>query len=107
MPKKTYNINGEIIFLDVSPNGEKMAFVFRGKLFISDVVRKVLKEIPKENKEAAKEVKWIKDKTSFIYSRSYNCYYNWFTVDADNEFSKKELTKNNMNYRQITFDKEC
>ncbi|TXD56222.1 peptidase S41 [Polaribacter sp. IC066] len=103
---KAYNVKGKITFFDVSPDGKKMAFVSRGRLFVSDVAGKFVKEISTENTEAVKEVKWLKDNASVIYSRSYNGYYNWFTVDVTDVNSKKQLTKNEMNNRQITFDKE-
>ncbi|WP_189663017.1 S41 family peptidase [Polaribacter sp. IC073] len=104
--KQSYNVKGKITFFDVSPDGKKMAFVSRGKLFVSDVEGKFVKEIPTENTEAVQEVKWLKNNTSLLYSRSYKGYYNWFVVDAENSESTKQLTKNDMNNRQLTFDKE-
>ncbi|MFT6192518.1 MAG: tricorn protease [Polaribacter sp.] len=103
---RSFDVKGEITFFDVSPDGKKMAFVSRGRLFVSDVAGKFIKEISTENIAAVKEVKWLKNNRSLIYSRSYSGYYNWFMLDADNVISKKQLTKNNMNNRQITFDKE-
>jgi tricorn protease len=83
-----------------------MAFVSRGKLFVSDVSGEFVTEIPTENTEAVKEVKWLKDNASSLYSRSYKGYYNWFTVNAENVTSKKQVTKNSMNNRKITFNKD-
>ena len=103
---QSYNVKGNITFFDVSNDGKKMAFVSRGKLFVSDVKGKFVKEIVTASTEAVGEVKWLKDNTSLLYSRSYKGYYNWFTVDVNNTSSKKQLTKNNMNNRQITFNND-
>ena len=46
------------------------------------------------------------DNKTLLFSRSYNGYYNWFVVDVTNQSNKKQLTKNTMNNRQITFNKE-
>lgn len=102
----SYNLKGNITFFDVSPDGKKMAFVSRGKLFVSDVKGEFVKEIPTGAIEAVGEVKWLKDNTSLIYSRSYKGYYNWFLVNVTNESIKKQLTKSKMNNRQMTFNKE-
>ncbi|PQJ78385.1 S41 family peptidase [Polaribacter porphyrae] len=103
---QAYNVKGNITFFDVSPDGKKMAFVSRGKLFVSDVKGKFVKEIPTNVLEAISEVKWLKDNKTLLFSRSYKGYYNWFTVDVTNPSKKKQLTKNMMNNRQITFNKD-
>ena len=103
---QSYNIKGKITYFDVSPDGKKMAFVSRGKLFISDIEGKFVKEIPTSKTEAVEEVKWLKNNTSLLYSRSYNGYYNWFTVDVNNLTDTKQITKNSKNNRFITFNKE-
>lgn len=103
---QSYNVRGNITFFDVSPDGKKMAFISRGKLFVSDTKGKFVKEIPTNKLEAIGEVKWLKNNMSLLYSESYKGYYNWFKVDVDNAANKKQITKNNMNNRQITFNKD-
>lgn len=101
----TYNVKGNITFFDVSPDGKKMAFVSRGKLFVSDVKGKFVKEISTKTNEAVKEVKWLKDNVTLLFSRSNKGYYNWFVVNLQDE-KTKQITKASMNERQITFNKE-
>ena len=103
---QSYNVSGNITYFDVSPDGKKMAFVSRGKLFVSDANGKFVKEISTNNLEAVGEVKWLKDNTSLLYSESYKGYYNWFTIDVTYMSNKKQITKSDMNNRQITFNKE-
>lgn len=102
--EESYAVKGAITFFDISPDGKKMAFVARGKLFVSDVKGKFVKEIPTNSLEAVKEVKWLKDNSSLLFSRSDKGYYNWFVTSVTNKFKTKQLTKKTQNNRQITFN---
>ena len=104
--EQSFAVKGNISFFDISPDGKKMAFVSRGKLFVSDVKGKFVKEIETNPKEAVSEVKWLKDNSSLLFSRSVNGYYNWFVTSAKNAFKTKQLTKSKENNRQITFNKD-
>ncbi|WP_046758318.1 S41 family peptidase [Kordia jejudonensis] len=102
--EESYTVKGAITFFDVSSDGKKMAFVARGKLFVSDVKGKFVKEIPTNSLEAVKEVKWLKDNNSLLFSQSDKGYYNWFVTSVTSKFETKQLTKNTQNNRQITFN---
>ena len=104
--EQTYNVKGEITFFDVSPDETKMAFVSRGKLFVSDIEGKYIKEIETNFKEAVQEAKWLANNKTIIYSQSVNGYYNWFTVNADGSSKEKQLTSDTMNNRQLTFNSD-
>ncbi|RPD91688.1 PDZ domain-containing protein [Aureibaculum marinum] len=103
---QSYNVKGEISYFDVSPDDKKLAFVSRGRLFISDSKGKFIKEIKTDPSEAVQEVKWLKNNKTLLYSQSVKGYYNWFTIDADKNTNAKQLTKNNKNNRQITFNSD-
>ncbi|MDD3722409.1 MAG: S41 family peptidase [Lutibacter sp.] len=104
--EQSYDVKGNISFFDVSPDEKKMAFVSRGKLFVSDIKGKFIKEIKTNINEAVQEVKWLKNNKSLLYSQSNKGYYNWFTIDADGSSKEKQLTNNTMNNRQITFNSD-
>ncbi len=104
--EQSYTIKGKITYFDVSPDGKKMAFIARGKLFISDIKGKFVKEIVTNPLETVKEVKWLKDNSSLLFSRSDKGYYNWFITSANEKFKTRQLTKTTSNNRQITFDKD-
>ncbi|WP_298422529.1 S41 family peptidase [uncultured Kordia sp.] len=101
---QSYDVKGTITYFDVSPDGKKMAFVSRGKLFVSDIKGKFVKEIKSNSLEAVKEVKWLKDNNSLLFSRSDKGYYNWFVTSANDKIKTKQLTKSIHNNRQITFN---
>jgi tricorn protease len=104
--EQSYEVKKNITYFDVSPDGKKIAFVARGKLFISDTKGKFVKEIATNPLEAVKEVKWLKDNNTILFSRSHNGYYNWFVTSATGKFKTKQLTKKTSNQRQMTFNVE-
>ncbi|MFK5957702.1 MAG: S41 family peptidase [Lutibacter sp.] len=104
--EQSYSSKGEITFFDVSPDEKKLAFVSRGKLFVSDSKGKFVQEIETNNNEAVQEVKWLKNNKTVIYSQSINGYYNWFIINADGSSKEKQLTKNTMNNRQLTLNSD-
>lgn len=103
---QSFNVKGKISFFDVSSDDKKIAFVSRGKLFISDRKGKFVKEILTDQKEAIKEVKWLNDNKTLIYSRSYKGYYNWFSISAIGSSKEKQITKDAMNHRQLNFNSD-
>ncbi|MEB2773711.1 S41 family peptidase [Algoriphagus sp. D3-2-R+10] len=102
----TRQVSGNISNFDVSPDGNKMAFVSRGVLFISDVKGKFAQQIPTDPKEAVEEVKWLADNKTLIYSRTVKGYYNWFTISAQNPSEEKQLTNDKFKNRQLTLNKQ-
>ncbi len=103
---QTYDVKGNITYFDVSPDGKKLAFISRGKLFVSDIKGKFIKEINTDPLEAVQEVKWLKNNNSLLYSRSYKGYYNWFVTSANGKIATKQITKSSRNNRQITLNNE-
>ncbi|MFD1292448.1 S41 family peptidase [Lutibacter holmesii] len=101
-----YNVKDEITYFDVSPDEKKIAFVSRGKLFVSDIKGKFIKELTTLKEEAVKEVKWLKNNKTLLFSQSTKGYYNWFTIDAEGFSNGKQLTKNTKNNRQISLNSE-
>ena len=104
--EQSYSTKGKISNFDISPDGKKMAFISRGKLFVSDVKGKFVKEIVTNPLEAVQEVKWLKNNKDLLFSRSEKGYYNWFVTSAIGSFKTKQLTKSNQNNRLITFNND-
>lgn len=104
--KQAYTTKNKISYFDVSKDNKKIAFVSRGKLFVSNTKGDFVVEIKTNPKEAVKEVKWLKDNKTLLYSQSYKGYYNWFTISAKGNGKPKQLTKNKMNNRKISFNSD-
>ncbi|MBN7814168.1 S41 family peptidase [Algoriphagus pacificus] len=85
-------VSGNVSNFDVSPDGEKLAFVSRGVLFISDIKGKFIKKIPTNPKEAVEEVKWLADNKTLLYTRTVKGYHNLFTISAQSPGEEKQMT---------------
>ena len=103
---QSFDTKGKITNFDISPDEKKIAFVSRGKLFVSDIKGKFVKEITTNELEAVQEVKWLKNNKTLMYSESFNGYYNWFTINADGSSKQKQLTKNNQTNRELTLNSD-
>ncbi len=102
--EQSYATKGKVTYFDISPDEKKIAFVSRGKLFISDIKGTFIKELRTNPKEAVQEVKWLKDNTALLFSRSDKGYYNWFSISANGASPEKQLTKTNKNNRQLSLN---
>jgi len=104
--EQSFKTKGKINYFDVSPDDKKLAFVSRGRLFISDTKGKFIKEIKTDPTEAVQEVKWLKNNKTLLFSQSVKGYYNWFSINADNHAKLKQITNIDKNNRQITFNSD-
>ncbi|WP_312288395.1 S41 family peptidase [Chryseobacterium gleum] len=103
--EQNFNVENNISYYDVSPDGKKMAFISRGILFVSDVEGKFAQQVT-DGKERAMELKWLKDNRTLLYNQTYNGYQNWFTVSADGKGQPKQLTQDLRNNRSITLNND-
>ncbi|TZF93087.1 PDZ domain-containing protein [Chryseobacterium panacisoli] len=103
--EQNFNVENNISYYDVSPDGKKMAFISRGVLFVSDIEGKFAQQVS-DGKERAMEVKWLKDNRTLLYSQTYNGYQNWFTIPADGKGQLKQLTEDLRNNRSITLNSD-
>lgn len=98
-----FKTDGNISSFDVSPDGKKIAFSSRGELFVSDIKGKFVRKVL-DSKERIVEVKWLKDNRTLLFNQTRNGYLNLYTVKADGSGSLKELTTDDRNNRDITFN---
>jgi tricorn protease len=90
----SYNSAGKISDFDVSGDGKKIAFVSRGRLFVSDITGKFMREMPTDRTERVVEVRWMKDNASLLYTRTVKGWANLFTLSASEAGTEKQLTFN-------------
>ncbi|AKD03894.1 S41 family peptidase [Pontibacter korlensis] len=103
---KDFKVAGHITNFDVSADNKKLAFVSRGRLFVSDVKGKYVRELPTKATESVREVKWLADNKRVLYSQSVNGYYNWFVIAADGSSPEKQLTNEQQNSRDLVLSKD-
>lgn len=104
--QQTYNVKGEISSFDLSPDQKKIAFISRGEVFIADVKGKFVQKLPTAPTKAAGEVKWLKDNRTILFTQTADGYYNWFTTDAGGTSAEKQITFDQKNNRQLTFNSD-
>jgi tricorn protease len=105
-----FDVKGNISAFDLSPDGNKLAFISRGEIFISDADGKYIKklergELPGAAEERALELKWLPDSRSIVFNQTYKGYQNWFTISADGKGKLRQLTRDNRNNRDIAINK--
>lgn len=96
-----FNVKGKISNFDISPDNKKIAFVSRGRLFVSDIKGKFLKEINTHPQERVVEVKWLSDNENLLYSRTNKGWTNIFKTSAEKNADEKQLTFENKTERNI------
>ncbi|MDR2775353.1 MAG: hypothetical protein LBC19_11555 [Tannerella sp.] len=108
----SYSVEGRITANAVSPDGTKLAFVSRGRLFVGDTKGLFIRSIPTDAKERVVEIKWSKDNKTLYYTRTRKGWYNLYKIPADNPRAEqpvytpdrmvKNLTQSN-DYAMIAF----
>ena len=98
---KSFKVQGEISNFDVSPDNKKIAFVSRGRLFVSDIKGKFITEMNTNLLERVLEVKWLADNKSLLYTRTNKGWTNLFKISASQNTSEKQLTFENKTERYV------
>ena len=105
LPKeKDFEVRGNISAFDVSPDGKKLAFVSRGELFVSDIEGKFIKQVNRKSAERVKEVKWLSNNKTLLFSQTLDGYSNWYSMPADSSGTPKQLTGDKQNNRGIALN---
>lgn len=87
-----FSTSGKISDFDISQDGRKVAFISRGRLFVSDISGKFIKEISSPEEERVSEVKWMKDNRTLLYTRTVRGWDNLFTASALDDNREKQIT---------------
>lgn len=98
---KSYDVKGRISAFDVSSDNKKMAFVSRGRLFVSDIEGKFVKEMKTNPAERVLEVKWMKDDKTLIYTRTQKGWANLYSISASEDGAEKKLSNASETAREL------
>lgn len=88
-------VEGAISDFDLSPDGEKIAFISRGRLFIASRNADRIKELSTPSTERAQAVRWLADSKTVVYSRTADGWANLFTQPATGNGQEKRITRTN------------
>ncbi len=98
------DLKGRISYIDLSPNGKKIALISRGELFICDSSGNNIHRLNIGYAERALEVKWLADGSTLIFSRTSEGFANWFTMRDDGEQLPKQITNDKYTNRFISLN---
>jgi tricorn protease len=98
------DVSGNITNFDLSGDGKKLAFVSRGKLFVSDSKGKFIRQIKTLPQERVKEVFWLKDNKTLLYGQTFKGFENLFTKDVESDNEETQITNEAKNSRSLTFN---
>ncbi|MDR0700645.1 MAG: hypothetical protein LBG28_15720, partial [Tannerella sp.] len=108
----SYSVEGKITANAISPDGTKLAFISRGRLFVGDTKGLFIRSIPTDAQERVIEIKWSKDNKTLYYTRTRKGWYNLYKISADKPRAEqpvytpdrmiKNLTQSN-DYSMIAF----
>jgi tricorn protease len=87
----SYGTEGKITAGEISPDGKKLAFVSRGRLFVSDTKGLFIQSIPVNPKERVVEMKWAKDNKTLYYTRTRNGWYNLYKISAEKPHTEQSI----------------
>jgi tricorn protease len=102
---QSYDVSGQITAMDVTPDDLKMAFISRGKLFVSDVKGKFVNEIPSDAKERILEIKWINN-DSLVITQTLSGYPNLYLVSLGTKTKISQLTSDMKSAQSLVLNKE-
>lgn len=102
LDKKESFKTDQISYFDVSPDKNKIAFISRGVLFVSDKDGNFITEIV-NNGERVMEVKWLDTNQDLLFSMTSKGYPNWYKISAKGGEILK-LTDDLASNRDIAFN---
>lgn len=105
--QQSYSTKDKITDFDVSFDNQKIAFVSRGVLFVSNITGEFTKQIS-DATQRVMQVKWLKDNQSLLFNQTYQGYQNWFTIDLTDPNAKAvQVTDNLRNNRDLALNHDA
>lgn len=101
-----FAVAGNITAFDISPDKQKIAFISRGVLFVSDIKGKFISRIPTDDAERVTEVAWMKDNKRLIYGQTKNGWKNIFITQADAKGTPRQLTQTEAHNRDFVMNSD-
>lgn len=99
--EQSFDVSGKITNFSVSPDNKKMCFVSRGRLFVSDVEGKFVRELNTNPGERVTEVLWVGKDETILYCQTVMGCENLFTIKADGTGEPKQITKEQENNNEL------
>ena len=89
--EQLYAVQNNISDVAVSPDGKKLAYISRGRLFVSDAKGKFSTEMPTAVTERVLSAAWDKDNQHIYIIRTRGGWHNLFKIKADGKQPEKAV----------------
>ncbi len=103
---KDCQVKGNITAFDAAPDGKKLAFVARGRLFVSDHKGRFIRELRTNPRERVIEVKWMQDSKNLVFTQTQRGWANLFTISAAKGSAPRQLTNKTSTHRLMSMNHE-
>ncbi len=102
--EQEFKAAGKITAFNVSPDGKKLAFVSRGRLFVSDIKGRFVREMPTRPEGRTMEVAWLADNKTLLFNQTVDGWLNWFRIAANGKSGEEELTFDRQSNRALSLN---
>ncbi len=102
-----FAVTGKITNFAASPDNKKIAFVSRGELMVSNIGGTVVRRLSIPAGERVREILWLKDNRTLLYTRTHGGWFNLFSRRADKKNSEKQLTSEPVNIRYLSLNSDA
>ncbi len=101
---KSFNTDGEITHFDISPDNKKIAFVSRGRLFISDIKGQFITGIETLDKERVMEALWLQDSKNLILIMTNHGWPNVYRLSLEGQPELTALNRSEKSARMLVMN---
>ncbi len=103
---KTFAVARNISAFDISPDGKKVAVVSRGRLMVSDIKGKFVREMNTTVNERVTDVYWLKDNETLLFMQTNRGFGNLYTIKASEGGGQVQVTNEERNNRALSFNSD-
>ncbi|TFH33447.1 MAG: peptidase S41, partial [Bacteroidia bacterium] len=101
----SFSTDDKISAFDVSPDNKKIAFVSRGRLFVSDVKGEFVREMNTDPTERVLEVLWTSDNKTMLITRTNGGWPNLYRITSDGKGPEQPVKVGESKARMVSLNK--
>ena len=104
--EKEFDVNEKVTSFDISPDGKKIVFVSRGRMFVSDIKAEYAREISTSPDERVVDAVWLSDNETVLYNRTVKGWLNLFTIKVNTNGNETKITDDAQNNQSVNLNSD-
>ncbi|MFN2380888.1 MAG: hypothetical protein ABR519_11880, partial [Bacteroidales bacterium] len=100
----SFDTDDNITSFDVAPDNKKIAFISRGRLFVSDIKGEFVKEVMTDPDERVMEAVWCSDSKTLLIVRTNGGWPNLYRIAADSNGGETPVLEGEGTVRQVNIN---